>query len=58
MSFHRYPKKQQKIKCDYANLVMLLANQIIEFVKVEYLQNQPRDEIDFFYAQISKGATN
>ena len=37
MSLGSYPKKQKKIKCDYANLVMLLTNQTIEFVKVEYL---------------------
>ena len=53
MSFDRYSKKQQivseiSIKCDQAH--MLLTNEIIELMKVQYLQNELRDEIDFLYA--------
>ena len=51
MSFDRYPKKQQivseiSIKCDQAHLGM--TNQITEFMKPKYLQNNSRDEIDFY----------
>ena len=63
MSFDRYPKKQQivseiSIKYDQAHLAMLLTNQITEFLKVQYLRNEPKNEICFLYAYISKEATN
>ena len=53
MYFDRYPKKQQivseiSIKCNQAHLGMLLINQITEFMKFQYLQNESRDKIDFF----------
>ena len=62
MSFDRYPKKQQilseiSIKCNQTYLGILLSNQITEVMKVQYLQNELRDEIDFLYVYISKEAT-
>ena len=62
MSFDRYPKREQivpefSIKWDLVHLCMLLTNQIKEFMKVQYLQNNSRDELDFLYAYVSKGAT-
>ena len=38
------------IKCDETHMSMLLTNQITEFVNVQYIQNESRDEIDFIYA--------
>ena len=62
MSFDRYPKREQivpefSIKWDQVHLGMLLTNQIKEFMKIQYLQNNSRDELDFLYAYVSKGAT-
>ena len=62
MSFNRYPKKRQivseiSIKCNQAHLGILLANQITEFMKVQYLQNESRAEIDLLYVYKSKEAT-
>ena len=61
MSFDIYPKKWQivlqiSIKCNQALLGILFTNQITELIKVQYLQNELRDEIDFLYVYISKGA--
>ena len=55
MSFGRYPKKQQifaeiLIKYDQAHLGTLLTNQITEFLKVQYLQNEPSDETNCLFA--------
>lgn len=63
MSFGRYPKKQQifaeiLIKYDQAHLGTLLTNQITEFLKVQYLQNEPSDETNCLFAQIFKEATS
>ena len=49
MFFDIYLKKQKivseiLITCDQAQLVMLLTNQITEFIKVQYLQKESRDE--------------
>ena len=49
MFFYIYLKKQEivleiLIKCDQPHLVMLFTNQITEFIKVQYLQNESRDE--------------
>ena len=60
--FKIFAKKRQivsetSIKCNQAHLGMLLTNQITEFMKFQYLQNELRDKIDFLYVYISKEAT-
>ena len=62
MSFDRYPEKRQivsaiSIKCNQAYLGILLTNQITEFMKVQYLQNELRDEIGFLNVYIHEEAT-
>ena len=59
MFFDRYPKKQKivseiSIKCDQAHLDMLLTNNITEFMKVQYLQNESRDKTDFYMHRYQK----
>ena len=60
MFFDIYLKKQKivseiLITCDQAQLVMLLTNQITEFIKVQYLQNESRDKnISFLCRNIQR----